>query len=304
MSFVIDKSSKKLRLKWINLIRKLNDFEKASELIEEKLKEEVKKEGLKILLDHTRLCSEIPEIYSLNSTQEKIYSKYTDIILSEIFNYLGFKTKVLKARGDSADVDIYFKEKFKLSFVADAKVFRASRTAKNAKDFKVQSMAKWKKGKPFALLVCPSHQLPTNKSQIYSQAIDGDVCILTFTHLAIILNIKKNNNEDDIQNLFKNIFLSIKKLNSYQSANDYWKNINSIIKNFSKDVLVIWNKEKELTEESIKLSKEIALFHYEFLIKNIKKLSYKQAIDKLIEPYNNQIKVVQSLENNSILNIK
>lgn len=303
MSFVIDKSSKKLRLKWINLIRKLNNFEEASDLIEKKLKEEVKKGELKILLDHTRLCSEIPEIYSLNSTQEKIYSKYTDIILSEIFNYFGFKTKVLKARGDSADVDIYFKKK-DLSFVADAKVFRASRTAKNAKDFKVQSMAKWKKGKPFALLVCPSHQLPTNKSQIYSQAIDGDVCIITFTHLAIILNLKKDNNEDEIQNLFENIFLSIKKLNSSQSANEYWRNINSIIKNFSKDVLDIWNKEKELTEESIKLSKEIALFHYNILIKNIKKLSHKQAIDKLIEPYNNQIKEVQSLENNNILNIK
>ena len=111
MSFVIDKSSKKLRLKWINLIEKLNNFEEASESIEKKLKEEVEKSKLKVLLDHTRLCSEIPEIYSLNSTQEKIYSKYTDIILSEIFTYLGFKTKVLKARGDSADVDIYFKKK-------------------------------------------------------------------------------------------------------------------------------------------------------------------------------------------------
>jgi hypothetical protein len=302
MSFVINKESIKLRNNWINLILKLTNFEEAADLIEKKISEEINVGKLKTLLDHTRLCSEIPEIYSLNSTQEKIYSKYTDIILSKIFDYLSFKTKILKARGDSADVDIFFTD-INLSFVADAKAFRASRTAKNAKDFKVQSMAKWKKGKPFALLVCPTHQLPTNKSQIYSQAIDGDVCIITYSHLAIILNLKKDNNEEKIQNLFKDIFQSIKKLPSSQSANDYWKNINSIILNFSGDVQKIWNKEIELADKSIRLSKKIAFRHYSFLIKEIKKLTHKQAIDKLIEPYNNQIKEVESLENNEILKI-
>ena len=143
MSFVIDKNSIKLRNHWINVILKLTNFEEASDLIEKKISQEINEGKIKVLLDHTRLCSEIPEIYSLNSTQEKIYSKYTDIILSKIFNYLSFKTNILKARGDSADVDIYFKD-INLSFVADAKAFRASRTAKNAKDFKVQSMAKRK----------------------------------------------------------------------------------------------------------------------------------------------------------------
>ena len=302
MSFVIDKNSIKLRNHWINLIFKLTNFEEASDLIEKKISQEINEGKIKVLLDHTRLCSEIPEIYPLNSTQEKIYSKYTDIILSKIFNYLSFNTNILKARGDSADVDIYFKD-INLSFVADAKAFRASRTAKNAKDFKVQSMAKWKKGKPFALLVCPTHQLPTNKSQIYSQAIDGDVCIITYSHLAIILNLKKDDNEDQIQNLFKDIFESIKRLTTTQSANYYWKNINSIILNFSDDVKKVWDKEIELANKSIRLSKKIALHHYGILIKEMRKLTHKQAIDKLIEPYNNQIKEVKSLENNEILKI-
>jgi hypothetical protein len=41
------------------------------------------------------------------------------------------------------------------SAIADAKAFRLSRTAKNQKDFKIQAMDSWKRGKPFAMVVCP-----------------------------------------------------------------------------------------------------------------------------------------------------
>lgn len=303
MSFILDENLKKLRIEFINSIENLKDFKKGINFIEENLLKELNQNKLETLLNHIRLCADIPEIFTVNSTQEKVYSKYTDIILSEIFNYLGFKTTVLKERGDFADVDVYFKDE-QLSFVADAKTFRASRTAKNAKDFKVQSMVKWKKGKPFALLVCPIHQLPTVKSQIYRQAIDGDVCILTYTHLAIILNLKTDENENDIQVLFENIFRSIKNLKSSKNAYDYWNNINSIIFGFSEESKKIWNKEKKISDEAIIMCKEIALMHCEQLIDKTKKLTLKQAIAKLKKPYNNKIKKITGLENNDILNIK
>ncbi len=56
------------------------------------------------------------------------------------------------------------------SFVADAKAFRLSRTAKNQKDFKVQAMDDWKHSKTYAMVVCPVYQLLTRTSQIYQQA--------------------------------------------------------------------------------------------------------------------------------------
>ena len=77
------------------------------------------------------------------------------------------------------------------SFVADAKAFRLSRTAKNQKDFKVEAMDGWKHGKPFAMVVCPVYQLPSRTSQIYQQAVARSVCICTYTHLAVLVRYAK-----------------------------------------------------------------------------------------------------------------
>ena len=100
--------------------------------------------------------------------------------------------------------------------------------------------------------------------------------------------------EDNNNNIYKLSLLGDK----YNSST-----INSIILNFSDDVKKVWGKEIELADKSIRLSKKIALHHYSILIKEMRKLTHKQAIDKLIEPYNNQIKEVKSLENNEILKI-
>jgi type II restriction enzyme len=89
------------------------------------------------LLDHLRLCGNIPESYAHDSSEEKLYSKYTDCLLSEIFKFIGLRSIILKERSDTADVEAFAKN---YSFVADAKSFRLSRTAKNQKDFKIQAM--------------------------------------------------------------------------------------------------------------------------------------------------------------------
>ena len=36
-------------------------------------------DGTQALLDHLRLCTAIPESYELDSSEEKLYSTYTDI---------------------------------------------------------------------------------------------------------------------------------------------------------------------------------------------------------------------------------
>ncbi len=114
-----------------------------------------------------------------------MYSKYTDCLLSLAYTNLGLKSIVLKERADAADVEAFAKD---YSFVADAKAFRLSRTAKNQKDFKVQAMHGWKRGKPYAMVVCPIYQLPTSSSQIYQQAISQNVCIFTYSHLSLLLS--------------------------------------------------------------------------------------------------------------------
>src|SRR3989338_101575 len=97
-------------------------------------------------------------------------------IMPEVF---GLKSEVLRTRGNSADV--YSKAK-NYTLVSDAKCFRLSRTAKNQKDFKVKALDDWRRQDTYALLVSPLSQYPADRSQIYHQAIEQNVTLLSYVH--------------------------------------------------------------------------------------------------------------------------
>ncbi len=103
-------------------------------------------------------CGIIPERYAHDSSEEKLWAKYCDILLCQTFNMLGIKSKVIRVRGDSADV---LGVTSSYSIVADAKAFRLSRTAKNQKDFKIAALDDWRKEKTYACLVAPLYQYPS-----------------------------------------------------------------------------------------------------------------------------------------------
>jgi len=170
---VISDTAINRRLHWIKEIAMLSgNFGADSSRVEDRLSEEIDQYGIGSLLDHLRLCSAIPESYQYDSSEEKLYSKYTDALISMSFSWFGLESVILHERSDSADVEVVADD---YSFVADAKALRLSRTAKNQKDFKVQAMDNWKRGKPFAMIVCPLYQLPFRNSQIYEQAAAGNI---------------------------------------------------------------------------------------------------------------------------------
>jgi type II restriction enzyme len=140
------------------------------------------------LIEITQEIGTIPEDIAHDSTEEKLYAKTTDILLCEILKTFGLNVSVNKERGCSADV--FGKSLHDYSFVGDAKAFRLSRTAKNQKDFKVSSIVDWRADKNYAILVCPYYQYPKSSSQIYGQALDGNVCLLSWEHLSFMLKKK------------------------------------------------------------------------------------------------------------------
>ena len=132
---------------WVDRIRRLSgDFGADSDRLEQALADEIGQEGTRALVGHLRLCGAIPEAYGYDSTAEKLYAKYTDMVIHEAFKAIGLVSTVLKGRNDVADVECVCD---RYSFVADAKAFRLSRTAKNQKDFKIQALDNWKHGKPY-----------------------------------------------------------------------------------------------------------------------------------------------------------
>lgn len=136
----------------------------------------------------------IPESIEHDSTEEKLFSKVSDIVLSRAFIEIGLNSEVLKQRGNSADV--FAESKFYgYSLVADAKSFRMSRTAKNQKDFKINSLNNWRGNSEYAILCNPYFQYPKKTSQIYSQSMNYNVCLFSWEHFIFLIKnkIKENN---------------------------------------------------------------------------------------------------------------
>ena len=255
MNKIISDKAIKRRDFWVEEIRKLSgNFGNDTEKLEKELEAETKKNGIASLIDHLRLCGNIPESYGHDTSEEKLYSKYTDCLLSLAYTALGLKSLVFKERADAADVEAFAKD---YSFVADAKAFRLSRTAKNQKDFKVQAMHGWKRGKPYAMVVCPIYQLPTSSSQIYQQATAQNVCIFTYSHLALLLSYSEVEGQAKAQQLLKKIFETVPKIVISKSANDYWIPINTTMLTFSKKIQPLWDIEKMASGEVEAIEKEI-----------------------------------------------
>lgn len=131
----------------------------------------------------------IPENIEHDSTEEKLYSKASDIVLARCFRELGLAARALDERADSADILAESIEGFNYSLVADAKCFRLSRTARNQKDFKVNNLSDWRGAEnEYAVLVAPYFQYPQTRSQIYSKALSNNVCLMSWEHFSLLLD--------------------------------------------------------------------------------------------------------------------
>lgn len=131
---------------------------------------------------HAMQCGIIPETLPAGSSQEKRWAKYSDAVVAVCLQRMGYDSRVLSTRADSADVIAVGAGH---GLVADAKAFRLTRTALNQKDYKIGPLARWRGEQPFALLVATV--FPPASSQIYEQAGRLGVTILSFTHLAYLV---------------------------------------------------------------------------------------------------------------------
>ncbi len=246
------------------------------------LAEEVAARGHVALLAHLRLCGVIPERFEHDSSAEKLYSKYTDAVLAETFRFLGMNSLVLAGRADCADVEAV-SQPIGFDLVADAKAFRLSRTAKNAKDFKIGPMHRWKYGKRYGVVVAPIFQLPTTNSQIYEQAITFDVAVLSYSHLAVLLNYVGIARGDG-QALLEAVLSVPGVANPSKSSFGYWSAINGALISFDRDAIEpLWSLEKQANLETIKHAKQEALAHLESERTRILQMTHAEAVATLIE---------------------
>lgn len=86
----------KQRKHWVEKINTLSgNFGVDADRVETEIQSEISSLGLSSLLGHLRLCGAIPENYNQNSSEEKLYSKYTDVIIHEAYKAIGLTSTVL-----------------------------------------------------------------------------------------------------------------------------------------------------------------------------------------------------------------
>ena len=288
---------------WIAEIKKLSgkfsdDFAKLTV----ELKAEFVAGGSPAMRSQLRLCGSIPENYGHDSSEEKLYSKYTDFLVAEAFNSIGIKSLVLTERADAADVECVAGD---YGFVADAKAFRLSRTAKNAKDFKVQAMHGWKRGNEFAMIVCPLYQMPARSSQIYKQAIDRNVCLFSFSHLSLLSAFAELTSPDKARALLKKEFNVVSTLHPSKDSSAYWQAINRTIVEFHPDVRGLWHEEKVAASEALIYAKEEGLSFLAQERRRLLHMSHDEALKELlvVHKLESRAKVIENLLDNGLMGV-
>ena len=252
------------------------------------------------MIDHLRTCGVIPESFGHDSSEEKLYSKYTDAVISEGLSFVGLRSAVIDARADVADVQATCRE---FSLVADAKAFRLSRTAKNQKDFKVQALDGWRGTLDFALLVCPIYHLPSRRSQIYRQAISRNVCIISYSHLASLVVLAERRGPGLGKKALQAILNVVTILHPTSSALDYWMGINRMLAAELSEDSDIWTAEKTASLDSLGLAKQEALAVLTAERDRLLSLSHQEALRELLSMagIENRIATVRQVEHGNLL---
>lgn len=265
-----------------------------------KLRAEIAKDGKEALLDHLRLCGAMPEQYGHDSSEEKLYSKYTDAVICEALTAIGLRSVIITARADAADVQARGSG---YSLVADAKAFRLSRTAKNQKDFKIQATDGWRSGLDYAVVVCPIYQLPGRTSQIYQQAIARNVSILSYSHLAALVGLAMRRGFPAAARGLGKVLKCVSVLHPSKNATDYWAGINGSLVRSLKGDGGLWTAEKTASLEALDMVKDEALGYLRAERNRLLRLSHKEALEELIRlaGLDSRITQVERVEHGDLL---
>jgi len=256
------------RLEIIRLIEELAGSPQAFDRLEHSRQRMPKDELSRELL----MCGIIPEKFAHDSSEEKLWAKGCDIILAQTLNHLNIEAKVIRARGNSADV---FAQATDYTLVADAKAFRLSRTAKNQKDFKIGALDDWRRMDTFACLVAPLYQFPTNSSQIYRQAEQKNVTLLAYVHLKFLLDFVPTSS-------LINLWQIPGTLTPSPDASAYWTAIERAIIEITEksETLLAYYKQQEI-EYTRQIGKE-SIAYWESILENYQAFSREDAIAALI----------------------
>lgn len=227
----------------------------------------------------------IPERYAHDSSEEKLYAKYCDLLIDRFFSVLGMDSIVSKERADFADVLAEVRGEYLI--VADAKAFRLSRTALNPKDFKIEALDGWRRKAEadYALLV---GSLFLKRSRVYEEAIRYNVTMLTYPHLAYLL---RHLDELDLERL-ADLWTVGKRMEETDHASEYWDNIRDTMFEVA-DSGPEWTELKHIYRENLLKQADEQRAFWKQEIERIGRMSHDNLVEEVIRAKKLQGKIAQ-----------
>lgn len=273
--YLVSVGTKTFRQEIIDDVFAFSGHDNSFELIENKYKFVDKQMIIKELIQ----VGIMPEVFEHDSSEEKLWSKFSDIILSKALDCLGLQSEVLRTRGNSADV---YSRGSAYTLVSDAKCFRLSRTAKNQKDFKVKALDDWRRQDTYALLVSPLSQYPIDKSQIYPQAISQNVTLLSYIHLQFLIEKGVVGNLEDLWRIPLYISKNY-KIEEQKRGTTYWHAIDALVCQLTGQSTEVLKQYKRQEIEKTKEVGQEGINYWTSKIEEFKQLTREEAIKLLIK---------------------
>ncbi|NJL77486.1 MAG: HindIII family type II restriction endonuclease, partial [Saprospiraceae bacterium] len=137
-------------------------------------------------------------------------------------------------------------------------------------------------------------------------ATTQNVCVFTYSHLALLLSYSDVEGQAKAQELLKKIFETIQALNPSKNATDYWLAINKLMLSFSKKIQPLWDIEKGVATESIAVSKDEALTFLAQEREKIMRMSHEEALKELIKVHKieSRIETINAIADNGLFTLK
>jgi hypothetical protein len=222
----------------------------------------------------------IPEMYDHDSSEEKVYAKYCDILVAESFKAMGFRSIVSARRSNVADLYV---DGSGYSMVCDVKAFRLSRTALNPKDYKIEAVDKWRRNQEadYAFLVAPHPQFPKDISRLYDEAIRYNVALLSFAHVEFLLKVTADTDRPiDLRSLW-NLVQELDNPSEVRGSS-YWRAVDRVV------VRVAGGREEDLAQSKERYEEEfcqqarLQIAFWETRLAQIRSMSREQLVTRLI----------------------
>lgn len=239
-------------------------------------------DGLSYHLGHIGI---IPEIYGHDSSEEKLYAKYCDLLIYFFFKLYGMETELVTERSNAPDVIGKLGTDYKI--VADAKAFRLSRTALNPKDYKIEAVGAWRTNAKANYACIVGSFFPKGRSRLFEEAGKFSVTALTYAQLRFIISDPKWTSVDlkPLWELPKSLYDTHgRKLNLtlYKGAIDDWLcshirsrvSLEQIRESYAKNIV----EQGKLQAECLEAQKA-----------ELNSLSKEKLVKKLQEPIDNKI---------------